>query len=241
LNHDLEKIMMLTGLGVEFNLWLFVKYFPVPGIGNLKKILARMKEEGYRAVAATKNSLSKGSSTSYYTLFSKMVPEDGSEAPFSDAVVASEAIGDIVAGSDTSAAGIVYMIYAVLSNPEIKRKLLDELATCSESPGWDELEGKQYLNWVIDEGLRLYPPAPSSLPRKVPDKGAVLGGYKLPGRCVVSTQALTIQRDPDAFQNPEEFIPERWEDTTPEMKDHFVPFGGSMRCKSPRPCKTYLE
>ena len=233
--------MMLTGLGVEFNLWLFVKYFPVPGIGNLKKILARMKEEGYRAVAATKNSLSKGSNTSYYTLFSNMVPEDGSEAPFSDAVVASEAIGDIVAGSDTSAAGIVYMIYAVLSNPEIKRKLLDELATCSESPGWDELEGKQYLNWVIDEGLRLYPPAPSSLPRKVPDKGAVLGGYKLPGRCVVSTQALTIQRDPDAFQNPEEFIPERWEDTTPEMKDHFVPFGGSMRCKSPRPCKTYLE
>jgi cytochrome P450 len=226
--HDLEKIMMLTGLGVEFNLWLFVKYFPVPGIGNFKKILARMQGEGYRAVAATKNS-SKGSS---HTLFSKMVPEDGSEAPLPDTVVANEAIGDIVAGSDTSVAGIVYMIYAVLGHPDIKKKLEEELATCSETPGWDELEGKEYLNWVIDEGLRLYPPAPSSLPRKVPDKGAVLGGYKLPRGCVVSTQALTIQRDPVAFPNPEEFIPERWKNATPEMKDHFVAFGGSMRCKS---------
>lgn len=219
---------MLTGLGVEFNLWVFIKYFPVPGIGNLKKILARMQEEGYRAVAATRKA-AKGTSG---TLFSKMVPEDGSEAPLSDSVVAHEAIGDIVAGSDTSVAGIVYMIYAVLRNPGIKKKLDEELATCSVSPSWDELEGKEYLNWVIDEGLRLYPPAPSSLPRKVPDRGAVLGGYQLPGGCVVSTQALTIQRDPVAFPDPEEFIPERWGNVTSDMKDHFVAFGGSMRCKS---------
>lgn len=219
---------MLTGLGVEFDLWFFVRYFSVPGIGNLKKILARMLEEGYRAVEATKNSAKGGS----HTLFSKMVPDDGSEAPLSDSVVANEAIGDIVAGSDTAVAGIVYTIYAVLSHPDVKKKLDEELATCTASPSWEELEGKQYLNWVVDEGLRLYPPAPSSLPRKVPDNGAVLGGYQLPGRCVVSTQALTIQRDPVAFPNPEEFIPERWETATPEMKDHFVAFGGSMRCKS---------
>jgi cytochrome P450 len=137
-----------------------------------------------------------------------------------------------VAGSDTTLAAVAYIIYGVLRSPAVKRKLIEELRTCSPSPGLAELESKQYLSHVIDEGMRLYPPVPSSLPRKVPAGGATFGEYKLPAGCVVSCQALTMHRDPQVFADPDKFVPERWEKATSLMKDHFMPFGGSMRCKS---------
>ena len=98
---------------------------------------------------------------------------------------------------------LTYLVYSVLTHLDIRDKLIKEVASLSDSPGWEELEGNKYLNNVIEEALRLHAPVPSSLPRTTPEDGAVLGVFKIPGRTTCCTQAYTIHRDPVAFPEPE--------------------------------------
>lgn len=62
-----------------------------------------------------------------------MYPQDGSQ-PFPDSVIAVESANIIIAGSDTTAMTLTYLVYSVLQNPEIRLRLLDELSTCSQYP-----------------------------------------------------------------------------------------------------------
>ena len=130
-----------------------------------------------------------------------MYPENG-EQPFSDELMAEEAANVIIAGSDTTASVLTYLVYEVLRHPLIKETLIDELSTCSPSPGWEELEGKPYLNRVIEESLRMHPGVQGTLPRVAPKEGATLAGQFIPAGTIVGTQAYTMHRDPIAFPDP---------------------------------------
>lgn len=154
-----------------------------------------------RAVLNTK-AAPKGSAK---TFFSNMYPENG-EQPFPDSLMADEAANLIIAGSDTTAMCLVYLIYSVLCHPEVRAKLISEVESLTDSPGWEELESKQCLNHVIEEALRLHVPVPSSLPRTTPKRGAILGGFKIPGGTTCCTQAYTMNRDPTIFPEPDRCV-----------------------------------
>lgn len=85
------------------------------------------------------------------------------------------------------------------------------------------------MNHVIEESLRMFPAAPSGLPRVVPAGGAQLSGHYLPAGCVVSAQAWSMHRHPDIFPDPHRFDPARWESPTKDMRDAFLAFGGGSR------------
>lgn len=214
----------MVGLKLELPIiYHFLNIVPLPWVERPAATAERLEKAGERAVENTKAAPKRSAKT----LFSKMYPEDG-EQPFSDELMAKEAANIIIAGSDTTAMALTYLVYEVIQHPEVKKQLLDELASCSEKPSWDELENKQYLNNVIQEALRLHPPV-GALPRITPAQGAVLGGHKIPGRTIVLTEAYITHRDPVVFPDPEQFKPERWNDPTPEMKQAFMAFGGSAR------------
>jgi cytochrome P450 len=216
--------MMMVGLKLELPIiYHILNTIPLPWVERAAAAAERLEKAGEKAVQNTKEA-PKGSTK---TLFSKMYPEDG-EQPFSDELMAREASNIIIAGADTTAITLTYLVYEVIQHPEVKKKLLDELASCSEKPSWEELESKQYLNNVIQETLRLRP-AVGALPRITPAQGAVLGGHKIPGGTIVLTEAYITHRDPVVFQDPEQFKPERWNEPTPEMKAAFMAFGGSAR------------
>ena len=199
---DIETSMVFIGVRTELPwLWALVCNLPLPGIGRPQAFFERFYEYGDRAVQNTKNAV-KGSAR---TLFSKMYPEDGSQM-IPDWLIASESANIIIAGSDTTAMALTYLVYRVLKEPAIKRKLLDELATCTDHPCWEELEGKQYLNNVIQETLRLHAPVCSSLTRNAPKGGATLAGYHVPEDTVVGTQAYTYHRDPAVWPEPERYV-----------------------------------
>lgn len=188
-----------------------------------------------------------------HTLFSKMLDVNSDDErtdslPMED--IKREAANLIVAGSDTTAVTLTYLIWAVLSYPAVKDRLMAELGSVSVFSS-SEFRKLPYLAAVIQEVLRLYGAAPGSLPRTVPKGGRVLGGHFIPQGMVVSTQAWTLHRDEAIFDRPEEyasyftllsglycqltrifrFLPERWIDPSINMKEAFMPFGGGSRGK----------
>ncbi|KAI0548665.1 cytochrome P450 [Xylaria curta] len=117
------------------------------------------------------------------------------------------------AGSETTATVLGGTLNYLVSCPDKLAVLSHEVRTrfpIFEDITLDALSSLPYLNAVINEGLRLCPPIPWILPRKVPAKGEVVCGLWLPGGTPVSIQAYTLNRDPTYFYSSASFLPDRW-------------------------------
>lgn len=90
----------------------------------------------------------------------------------------------IVAGSGTVGSAVPGTIFHLCRNPEAYRRLVTEVreSFCSEADITIQSTGElRYLRAVIEEGLRVYPPSPSTLPRFVPGRGEEIEGKWVPG------------------------------------------------------------
>ncbi|KAK7980183.1 hypothetical protein PG989_012640 [Apiospora arundinis] len=105
-----------------------------------------------------------------------VVMGEGATHHLSDLNVRLEATNLIIAGSDTTAVTLTYLVWAVLKRPELQRRLEEEVAGLQASFAEIDVETLPLLNSVIDETLRLYGAAPGALPRYVPEGGATMGG-----------------------------------------------------------------
>lgn len=117
-----------------------------------------------------------------------------------------EATGLIVAGSDTTAVTLTYLVWAVLSQPELHKQLREEVDALREDYSDNDVEDLPIVNAVIEETLRLYGAAPGALPRYVPPGGAELGGYYFPEKTTLTTQAYTLHRNSGIFPNPYRWV-----------------------------------
>lgn len=144
-------------------------------------------------------------------LFGQMLAvSDGQEkATLTDLDIREEAGNLIVAGSDTTAVTLTYLVWAVLKNPRLQAQLEEEISLMSEKLTVGELETAPILNSVIEETLRLYGAAPGALPRVVPKSGMNINGHHIPGGVEVSTQAYTSHRDPSIFPDPHRYVHHR--------------------------------
>ncbi|KAL5698880.1 hypothetical protein ACHQM5_029859 [Ranunculus cassubicifolius] len=84
---------------------------------------------------------------------------------------------------------------------------------------------------VIKETLRLHPPAPLLLPRESIQHRKIFG-YDIPAKTRVITNAWAIGRDPQLWDNPERFLPERFANSSGNYRGvgfEFIPFGAGRR------------
>lgn len=137
----------------------------------------------------------------------------------------------IVAGSDTTSNTLTYLVWQICRHPQMRKKLVAEVKALPDDFTMQQLKDLPYLNRVISETLRLHTPAPANLPRVVPAGGATIGDYVLPSGTTVATQAYSMHRNPNVFEDPDRYDPERWATPTKAMKDAFMPFGGGSRSK----------
>lgn len=149
---------------------------------------------------------------------------------FQQIQIAAECMDHLAAGIDTTGDALCLLMYQ-LSLPEsfeVQDRLIEEVSLNKDRP-FDELP---YLDAVIKEGLRRFPPIPMSQPRYAPAGGRTIDGYFVPAGTIVSCQAWSVhQLNEDVFVRGDTFLPERWLDSEAvlEMNRLFFSFGAGGR------------
>ncbi|KAJ4724516.1 putative Cytochrome P450 [Melia azedarach] len=139
-----------------------------------------------------------------------------------------------VAGTDTSAATVVWAMTYLMKNPRVMKKAQEEIRATIGNRSFineDDIQKLVYLKAVVKEVLRLQPIAPLLIPRQTYEK-CFIGEYEIPAKTIVFVNAMAIGRDPEAWDNPEEFYPERFTGSSIDLKgQHFelIPFGAGRR------------
>ncbi|KAH8424752.1 cytochrome P450 [Aspergillus melleus] len=238
--HDLEYLGSLAPIRTTFPFLIKIgAILPLPIFSKAVQAGTRVHEYARESVARHKSLSDKDPSNAKSTLFTKLA--DAGDKGLSEHETCSEARGYIVAGSDTTAVTLTYLVYAVCRDSRIRDKLVSELMSLPENFTDRHSRNLPYLNQVINETLRLYTAVPGALPRVVPEEGAQLAGFNLPGGTIVSTQAYSMHRDENIFPDPLTFYPERWASPTKAMKDASLPFGGGSRSEYYAKSNTLIE
>lgn len=151
---------------------------------------------------------------------------------YSDDIVKSILLVMLTAGTDTSAVTLEWAMSRLLAQPEELQKLRQEI---DENIGHDHLLNDSdlaklpYLRCVVNETLRLHPAAPLLLPH-ISSEDCVVGGYNIPKGTTLMVNAWAMHRDPNLWDEPDKFVPERFEGAEIEKEGHkFVPFGIGRR------------
>lgn len=138
-------------------------------------------------------------------------------------------------GQDTTSSTLALCVYFLAVNPDTQEKLrreVDEcIATHGTEPSLDVVFKLNYLNAVVLETLRLYPPL-ERLEREA-SEDYVLGqtGIKVPKGCVIGVPVYAMHRDPEYFPEPEKFNPDRFmgENEDSVRPYTYLPFGAGPR------------
>ncbi|XP_027347033.1 cytochrome P450 71A1-like [Abrus precatorius] len=138
------------------------------------------------------------------------------------------------AGSDPTATTLEWAMAELMRNSlklekaqEEVRKFVGHKSKVEEN----DINQMDYVKCVVKETLRLHPPAPFLIPRET-SSNVKLRGYDIPAKTMVYVNAWAIQRDPQLWERPEEFIPERYDSNHVPFKGqdlHFIPFGFGRR------------
>jgi cytochrome P450 family 135 len=140
--------------------------------------------------------------------------EDGS--PLQDRAIRDEILTMIMAGFETTTAGLSWAFERILRTPRVLERLRDELESGESA----------YLDAVIKEVLRSRPAVPI-VARKVREP-VELGGYEMPAGTVLMASVYLVHTDPEIYPDPDEFRPERFLDGRPDPRA-WIPFGGGVR------------
>jgi cytochrome P450 len=136
------------------------------------------------------------------------------------------------AGHDTSTSTLTFMMHELARHPDVVEKLWEEQDRVLDgrTPDIDTLEREMpHLDMVLDEVLRLYPPAWIGPRRAVRD--FEFAGHSVARSAYVNYCSWASHRIPEVFPEPEAFIPERFtrERKAALPRGAFVPFGGGSR------------
>jgi cytochrome P450 len=157
--------------------------------------------------------------------------EDGNT--LSDQQIRDEVMTLLFAGHDTTTSTVSFMFYELSRHPEIQSRLLAEqdAMLVDGKPTVSQLMSGELsqLEMVLDETLRMYPPAWVGPRRSV--EAFEFAGCSVPAHAFVNYCSWASHHLPDVYDQPEEFRPERF---TPEAraalpKGAYIPFGGGSR------------
>ncbi|KAK1624046.1 cytochrome P450 3A17 [Colletotrichum phormii] len=201
---------------------------------SLLQTFSRQLEQVRVGGADGVKSLKQKGSSSTPSIFKVMITECEMErlSWLTTEAVSMEGAGMMVAGTDTTAAVLTYLVWSVLRQPDLQKRLEDEIAPLGDDFDDKRLESCPTLSAIIEETLRLYPAVLSSLPRLVPEGGTTLSSHFVPANTIIYSPAYSLQRNSEIFQDPHQFDVDRYLDPTKvslRQRQAYIPLGAGAR------------
>ncbi|PKA17821.1 cytochrome P450 [Leptospira haakeii] len=200
--------------------------WPTPENLKLKRALKDMHSVVDELIAERK----KNPSNDLISMLLEVRDEETGET-MSESQVRDEAITLLLAGHETTANALSWGFYLLSKHPEICEKVREEANRVlgDKTPSLEDVQKLTYTRKVLDEVLRLYPPA-WVIERTAmgPDQ---IGGYDVETGTNISICIFNIHRNPDFWENPDKFDPDRFDEerSADRPKYAYLPFGGGPR------------
>ncbi|WP_271337648.1 cytochrome P450 [Flavobacterium azizsancarii] len=135
-----------------------------------------------------------------------------------------------IAGHETTANALTFTLHLLGRNPEIQQRVFDEITEIQSQTNdiVEQLQKMTYTNAVLNESMRLYPPAWITDRQNVVDD--TLAGYHIKKGTLIGVSFYELHRNPKYWVNPEQFDPERFlEEQKKQSMQYFYPFGAGPR------------
>lgn len=203
--------------------WVLPQWVPTPARREFRRGSARLREWA-RSVLEEAGDLSSDGS-----LLARLVRlRDDPTTEFDRDEVVDQVVGMVFAGHETTSLALTYAFHQIGSYPTVAERFYGELDAALEDRTTADLQELTYVEKIINETLRLYPPV-HAIPR-VTTEPVRLGEYVIPEGKPVLLSLWSIHRDPRFYDDPLEFDPDRWTDDSPRTRGaEFIPFGSGPR------------
>ncbi|KQJ99274.1 cytochrome P450 76M5 [Brachypodium distachyon] len=216
--------------------------FDLQGIRNKSdKLKTRFDDIFARIIQQRVNNGGAATAPDFLEYMLKLEKEGGDgKASFTMTNVKALLMDMVVGGTETTSNTVEWAMAEMLKNRRILKKVQEELDAIVGTDSVVEeshLPQLHYLQSVVKETLRLHPALPLMVPH-CPSEDTTVGGHRVPAGSRVFVNAWAIMRDPAAWKDPDEFVPERFEvggggggrkvDFTGGELD-YVPFGSGRR------------
>ncbi|XP_065877734.1 cytochrome P450 71D445-like [Euphorbia lathyris] len=242
----LEKIMMELGRGISIaDAYPSIKWLEMfSGINKRVEKVHKQLDQTVEGILKQHRSARTNISSGVSSMDQKEdlvdvllnLQENGDlQIPLSDDTIKALILDIFSAGVDTSATTLEWTMSELIKNPKVMEKAQAEIRQKYNTKGRvDEadLHELKYLKLVIKESLRLHPPVPLLIPRECTES-CVIGGYDIPVKSRIMVNAWGMGRDPKYWDDPEEFKPERFIDSSMDFRGNnnfeYLPFGAGRR------------
>ncbi len=232
--HEIGKIgHAITTLVDDVTFRFTFPFYPplkVPTPRNRRFLAARATLDGivYRIIAERRRRPSEHDDL--LALLMEARDEETGEG-MSDRQLRDEVVTLFLAGHETTANALTWASYLLSTHVAVARRLQAEVDETLQgrTPTASDLPKLPYTRIVIDETLRLYPPAWITNRRAIEDD--TVCGYRIPADATVSISPYVTHRDPRLWENPEGFDPDRFAPERSAGRPHYAyfPFGGGPR------------
>lgn len=222
----LNRIMGLYNFIVMLPAAEWLVHMRPPGLAAFVRARKRIDAVVYRMIAAHRQRGSHGSSLLDLMLASS--PDQSAEAEQS---LRDQVITIFLAGYETVANALSWTWYLLSQNPECERRFHNEIDCELQArlPTFDDIPRLRYVEMVLAESMRLYPPAWAM--GRYARADFRLGEFVLPAKTTVLMSQFVTHRDARFFPDPLRFDPERFtlEARSRRTKFTYFPFGAGVR------------
>ncbi|TKA54702.1 hypothetical protein B0A55_12114 [Friedmanniomyces simplex] len=118
-----------------------------------------------------------------------------------------------IAGSESTATALCGILFFLLTHPQSYERLMAEITAAFGSETKITIASThnlEFMDAVINESLRLYPPVAITMPRRTPLGGETIDGIYVPGGMTVGVHHFSCYRHPENFYRSNDFLPERF-------------------------------
>lgn len=154
-----------------------------------------------------------------------------------DAEIIANAWVFMLGGFETTASTLTYTTYLLATHPQVQDRLYQEVCDVAQkgesgSLTYEQVRDLKYLDQVITESLRLYPPVVTFISREAAHDFK-LGNISVPKDMIITVPIWQLHRDPDQWRDPETFDPDRFSPDAKAAESHhpmsYLPFGAGPR------------